>query len=144
MTTPDPGDLLFIAIKRNHLKQLEERLHRGEFRPKGNTHAPDIITEITRMAQVIGHLDPDGLMITKNRYGDHTTGTYIDLAILIAEIIGADLNDPSCKGLKCTCPTRCDCQDYDNGLVSNECPIHNTEPQPSLDCPQHGHPLHAD
>ena len=39
---------------------------------------------------------------------------------------------------KCTCTKVCDCQDYEKGLVSNECPVHNVNPQPSPNCPAHG------
>jgi len=47
----------------------------------------------------------------------------------------------------CTCPKKCNCQnpppDDWNGkngafLVSEECPVHNTYPNPAWDCPIHG------
>ena len=38
----------------------------------------------------------------------------------------------------CECPAVCDCQDYDHGLVSEECPVHNDFPYCSPDCPRHG------
>lgn len=38
----------------------------------------------------------------------------------------------------CTCPTECDCENYDAGLVSEECPVHNWHAKPSQTCPQHG------
>lgn len=48
---------------------------------------------------------------------------------------------------ECLCSTKCDCQypppdDWDGKgdlwLISNECPIHNDNPQPSPECPIHG------
>jgi hypothetical protein len=41
-------------------------------------------------------------------------------------------------GGACACPNECDCEDYENGLVSNECPVHNLYPRPAMDCPVHG------
>jgi hypothetical protein len=47
----------------------------------------------------------------------------------------------------CTCTTICDCEnpppddwDGESGTwhISMECPIHNTNPRPNLDCPKHG------
>lgn len=42
---------------------------------------------------------------------------------------------------RCSCPTECDCQNPEPAsgaaLVSNECPVHNFNPQPSPDCPIH-------
>lgn len=38
---------------------------------------------------------------------------------------------------KCSCPTECDCERFPTH-VSNECPIHNENPYPSLTCPIHG------
>lgn len=63
---------------------------------------------------------------------------FIDVVQELAMVLGIDLNDPAVPGPICMCPTECDCQDYDAGLVSNECPIHNDDPQPSPFCPQHG------
>lgn len=37
----------------------------------------------------------------------------------------------------CICPTVCDCQDYENGLVSNLCPEHNDNPMPDPLCKVH-------
>ena len=46
---------------------------------------------------------------------------------------------------KCTCPKVCDCEnppipDGYEGIfhISNECPIHNDNPDPNPDCPIHG------
>jgi len=63
---------------------------------------------------------------------------FLEVLVYLAKHLGIDLQDPLVKGPICTCPTKCDCQDYERGLVSNECPIHNNEPQPSPECPQHG------
>lgn len=40
---------------------------------------------------------------------------------------------------ECTCSTECDCENEPAGLLSNECPIHNTFPfpVPAPDCPLH-------
>lgn len=38
---------------------------------------------------------------------------------------------------KCCCTTVCDCQDFDKGLVSTECPVHNDFPSPNPECPVH-------
>lgn len=50
---------------------------------------------------------------------------------------------PGCEA--CICPTTCDCENPDPksgaALVSMECPIHNFDPYPSLDCPIHGEQL---
>lgn len=37
----------------------------------------------------------------------------------------------------CICPKTCDCQDFEEGLISNECPVHNDYPNPTRDCPVH-------
>jgi hypothetical protein len=37
----------------------------------------------------------------------------------------------------CSCPTECDCLCYPHS-TSTECPIHNDNPDPALDCPVHG------
>lgn len=125
----NPADKLILVLDTNNLKQLEQALQLNE----------PLLTKLVTLAHYTAQLNPDGYLTIKDRHGtSDERGTYIDLATKIAEWIGADLNDPTCRGLICTCPTRCDCQDYENGLVSNECPIHNTEPYPSLDCPQHG------
>ena len=34
----------------------------------------------------------------------------------------------------CICTRNCDCQDESGGMVSNECPFHNTEPDPHPEC----------
>lgn len=125
----DPAEHLFIVVKRENLGQLGIK----------NDGVPtDITAEITRIATFMAQLNRDGYITIKDRSKAKENGTYIDLAIRIAEMIGADLNDPTCRGLICTCPTECDCQNYEAGLVSNECPIHNENPQPAIDCPQHG------
>lgn len=46
--------------------------------------------------------------------------------------------EPATRKETCDCPTECDCQNFDAGLVSEECPIHNHKPRPSLTCPVHG------
>ena len=40
---------------------------------------------------------------------------------------------------KCICTHICDCQSPDSNpaMVSNECPIHNDDPDPSPECPVH-------
>ena len=51
------------------------------------------------------------------------------------------------KENRCTCAKKCDCQcpppnnwDGKNGvwLISNECPVHNQDPDPNPECPIHG------
>lgn len=37
----------------------------------------------------------------------------------------------------CVCVTECDCEDFEKGLVSNECPEHNDNPYPHPDCFEH-------
>jgi hypothetical protein len=38
----------------------------------------------------------------------------------------------------CLCVKECDCQDEENGFVSEECPEHNLIPLPNPNCPIHG------
>lgn len=40
--------------------------------------------------------------------------------------------------IECECPSTCDCQNPDKGLMSNECPTHNYSPQVNPTCPAHG------
>lgn len=40
-------------------------------------------------------------------------------------------------GTACVCPCECDCQDFERGLISNECPAHNDDPQFVEGCPVH-------
>jgi hypothetical protein len=127
----DPAEHLFIVIKQDHLRRIAQDLI-----VKGQPNT--LLTKITEFATIMAQLNQEGYINIKDRYGTDEKGTYIDLAIKIAESLGVDINDPSCRGLICTCPTECDCQSYDAGLVSNECPIHNENPQPAIDCPQHG------
>lgn len=116
---PAPGDYLFITINKRDIPT-------------------DKINEITQLATFIAALDRDGMVAIKDRFSNTTKCDYIGLVEKLATFIGADLNDPNCRGLICTCPTECDCADYEAGLVSMECPIHNETPQPSPECPQHG------
>jgi hypothetical protein len=130
-TPPIPGDYTFIVIETARLNG------HGEHRT---------INALIRLADFVAQLNKEGYLTIKERHGrvpgmpDKTTGTYIDLATKIAQLTGVDLNDPTCQGLICTCTTICDCADHKNGLISNECPIHNTDPLPNPECPQHGHP----
>lgn len=62
----------------------------------------------------------------------------LDIFSTIAEKTNTDLNSPQPRSPICTCPTSCDCACPNDGLMSNECPIHNDHPQPNPDCPQHG------
>lgn len=59
----------------------------------------------------------------------------------VLTVAGEHAHDPAERHRKrraCSCPTECDCQDFEAGLVSNECPEHNDFPRPSLTCPVHG------
>lgn len=62
----------------------------------------------------------------------------IDLLYLLAGHFGIDMNDPTMFEQilthKCICPTKCDCQDPDNGFKSNSCPLHNSNPDPDPEC----------
>lgn len=40
---------------------------------------------------------------------------------------------------QCVCTRVCDCQDYERGFVSNECPHHNDTPYPSELCEAESH-----
>lgn len=40
---------------------------------------------------------------------------------------------------KCICPQGCDCENYEAGLVSNHCPVHNEYPRPYEGCPAEIH-----
>lgn len=61
----------------------------------------------------------------------------VDIFMAIAELTGIDINNPNIINPICTCPTKCDCADPDNGLISMHCPIHNEYPTPDPDCVQH-------
>lgn len=39
----------------------------------------------------------------------------------------------------CICTRECDCQDFEAGFVSNECPEHNDRPYPHPDCEAEKH-----
>lgn len=39
----------------------------------------------------------------------------------------------------CICTEECDCQDYEGGFVSQECPVHNDRPSPHPDCKAERH-----
>ena len=76
---------------------------------------------------------------------------YIDVAMeIFSDIKDMQANDWFLEQEEadplCTCPKECDCQNPppddwngENGVyhVSNECPIHNDNPQPRADCPVH-------
>lgn len=53
---------------------------------------------------------------------------------------GARFTSRDCGAERCGCPRVCDCENFDVGLISNECPVHNhfPPPQPAPDCPVHG------
>lgn len=119
----------------------------------GTPTSEERIREVLVTCNLIARLNRNGkIVITKSGYieikeEDQKEITYVDLAIRLAQFIGADPNDPRCQGHICTCPTSCDCAnpppdnwDGKNGVfnISNECPIHNATPQPSSECPQHG------
>lgn len=96
--------------------------------------------EITWKADLLARLKEDGRWeICKLRKKIFATNhaDFVDLFCLIADLLEIDLNSPEALTPKCLCPTKCDCQDPDNGYCSNSCPIHNEDPDPDPDCPQH-------
>ena len=61
----------------------------------------------------------------------------IEIFEAFSDILQFDIQNPHASCPECTCPQECDCQAPETGLMSNHCPIHNEEPEPYPDCPQH-------
>ena len=105
----------------------------------------NIEAELKWKAGLVARLQNNGRWdIIKSRYTvfdglpmPSDTMDFVDLFMTLVKILHIDLNAPEALAPRCICPVECDCQDSDNGLCSNSCPVHNENPVPDPDCPQH-------
>jgi len=107
-----------------------------------DTHI-DVINHLKQdvrwQAKLITRLKEDGrweIIKSRNPYPDNDID-FVDLFCMLANLLEIDLNAPETLAPRCVCPIECDCANPDQGLCSNSCPIHNENPDPDPDCPQH-------
>lgn len=54
--------------------------------------------KIIQRSEFIAIAEDNGYITIKDRYGRKERGDYIDLTMRIAQLVGADIYDPNCKG----------------------------------------------
>ena len=99
---------------------------------------------INRLHKISATLLPNGKwkVITTSTSGRKSSipgeRDIIEIFEAFSDILQFDIQNPHASSCpECICPKECDCQAPEDGLVSNHCPIHNEEPEPYPDCPQH-------
>jgi hypothetical protein len=61
----------------------------------------------------------------------------VDVFMKIADRTRTNYFGPRSVTPACICPTECDCAAPERGMKSMSCPIHNYQPDPDPECPQH-------